>query len=192
MSLITALLIAGVLQRDSGWDPVKRNIALILVVVAPLFPVAYPPIAANLGLMYRHYVRGAALPVEGPSQVAAYLQAHMNPDDALYVLDYEPILYYLVDARMPTRYIFPPHLIDVQFQAVDRIRPLEELDRIMAQAPFYVVRTSPPDVTLTNEAFAAAAERYLAERYLLEETLQTTATFGNGPIAVQLYRLKRR
>jgi hypothetical protein len=140
--------------------------------------------------MYHHFVRGEALSVDGPTQIAAYLRDRVQPDEAIYIADYQPILYYLLPSRLPTRYVFPPHLIDIEDEDMQRIQPTLQLDRIMAQRPRYVVRTANSSNTINNIPFAEALNRYLTEQYTLEKTFQTTDAFGTPPVAVELHRLK--
>ena len=190
LCLLTGLLLTGTLRPDPGYDPVKRNLALILAVAASLLPLIHPPLASSLALLRSCVLRGAELPPDRPAQVAAYLAARVTPEDGIYVADYEPILYYLVDARQPTRYIFPPHLISARFEGVDVNQPLQELDQIMTEQPRYVIRTSPPITNFSNAAYRDALDQYLAERYVIEKQFETTATSEDGPYAVVLHRLR--
>ena len=114
----------------------------------------------------------------------------MQSNEAIYVVDYQPILYYLLPSRLPTRYVFPSHLIDIEDEDVRRIQPLLQLDRIMAQRPRYVIRTTNTANTISNRPFVEALDRYLSEQYTLEKTFQTTDISGAPPLSVELYRLK--
>lgn len=190
LCLLAALLITGLIRPEAGMGRPRRDLALVLLVGASLAPVAMPAAAASAGWLSRHVVRGEPLPPDAPAEVAAYLRERTAASDQVYVADYEPIVYYLADRKAPTRYAFPPLLIDSQFAAIDRIDPLAELDAIMAQRPRFVVRTAPPSPDLTNAAFAAALDRHLDLSYRIEATLPATDTFTERPIAVQIYRLK--
>ena len=127
---------------------------------------------------------------DAPTVVADYLRQRITPGEMIYVVDYEPVLYYLLDTPAPTRYVFPPHLIRQDFQEIDRIDALAELDSIMRQRPSYVVRSHLPDENFTSTAYLAALEQRLQEDYTLEASLPVTDTFDGSPIAVDLYRLK--
>ena len=190
LCLLTALLVTGLLRPDAGMDRRRRVLALILLLGAPLVPVALPAAAASAGLVYRHYVRGLPMPPDAPAEVAAYLREHVPASEPIYIADYEPIVYFLADRKAPTRYAFPPRLIDQQFAKVDRIDPLAELAAIMTRQPSYLVRVAPPSPDMTNPAFAAALDRYVQERYILEKAIPALDTFTEQPISVQIYRLK--
>ena len=190
LCLLTGLLIAGMVRREPGGDAVKRGIALALLVVVPLIPVAYSGMSSGAALMYRHYVRGAAWPVDGPAQIAAYLAERVRPGEAIYVADYQPVLYYLVSARIPTRFTFPPHLIDPQYRDVVPVRPVEELARIMGQHPRYVVQTTAAAENIGDATFTAALDRYLSEQYVLERTFRDTDASGNLVALVEIYQWK--
>ena len=150
LCLLTGLLVASVLRAEQNWDPVKRNIALALLALAPLIPIVYSGMSSSVRLMYHHFARGETLPSDGPTQIASYLKERVQSNEAIYVVDYQPILYYLLPSRLPTRYVFPSHLIDIEDEDVRRIQPLLQLDRIMAQRPRYVVRTTNSSNTINN------------------------------------------
>ena len=135
-------------------------------------------------------MRGAAFPKDTATTVAEYLQERITPEDAIYVVDFEPVLYYLLDAKRPTRHVFPPHLITPEFQQIDRIDALTELGSIMRQQPKYVIRTTPPSPEFENENYKAALDDYLRRSYALETSISGIDTFHRTPITVDLYRLK--
>lgn len=67
-----------------------------------------------------------------PPRVAAYLQQHL-PGQPVYVVDYEPVVYQLSGAQVPTRFPLPLHLM-CDFPALP-VPPEDELRRIIATRP---------------------------------------------------------
>jgi len=188
-SLVTAVVIVGALRSITAQRRIRYALALTLILAGPLLTLGYPPLFDSAALVYRHYLRGQALPVDGPQAVSAYLQGRVKPDDYLYVADYEPIVNYWVDARIPTKYAFPIYLTDQVF-AREGIDQLGELRRIFEKRPVYVVRQSPPSRDFNNPPLAAELDGYLAQAYTLEKTIPANETFTGRPINVEIYRLR--
>ena len=167
LCLLTALLVTGLLRPDTGMDRRRRVLALILARrAARAGGAAGRSGERRAGLS--PLLRGLPMPPDAPAEVAAYPREHVPGSEPIYIADYEPIVYFLADRKAPTRYAFPPRLIDQQFAKVDRIDPLAELAAIMTRQPLYLVRVAPPSPDMTNPAFAAALDRYVQERYILE------------------------
>jgi 4-amino-4-deoxy-L-arabinose transferase-like glycosyltransferase len=73
--------------------------------------------------------------VDEPQRVSQIVQAAMASGDSLHVLDDQPIIYFLSQARPVTRYVFPPLLMTEHFSAVAGIDYREEFAKILAQQP---------------------------------------------------------
>ena len=101
--------------------------------------------------------------------IARYLDQQMAPDDFLYVADGQPILYFLTDAKIPTKYVQPANLNRTEIAAIIGEDPLQELDSIMRRQPKYVVLGEEYD---QDPAFYDRLQDYLARGYLLERTIQ--------------------
>ncbi len=188
-SLLTATVIVGLLRPVAAQGQARYALALTLILAGPLLTLGYPPLYDSAALVYRHYLAGQALPVDGPKAVSAYLQGRMKPDDYLYVADYEPIVNYWVDARIPTKYAFSIYLTDQVF-AREGIDQLGELQRIFEKRPLYVVKQTLPSRDFNNPPFAAELERRLAQDYRLEITFPAVDTFTGRDITVEMYRLR--
>lgn len=100
--------------------------------------------------------------------MAAYLRERMGPDDTIFVAEGPPILHYLTDAPLPTRYVLPPLLND-DLAPMTGIDPLAELERIMALRPRYVVLS---ENYQRDPAFLARLQAHLAQDYVLERSIQ--------------------
>ncbi len=207
-SLLTAMLVVGVLAGVAG-DRVRYALGLVLLLIPPLWWIGYPPLLDSAAMLRSYYLRGVGPPADGPRIVADNLRSRVRPpadgprivadnlrsrvrpDDAIFVIDYEPIIYYLVDARIPTAYAFGSHLTNADYSAEGIDQP-GEVRKAMDRQPAYVVMRSPRGDDFTNEQVSAELADRLTRDYTLETVLTVKDTFTNQEIAVQLYHLKAR
>jgi Dolichyl-phosphate-mannose-protein mannosyltransferase len=90
------------------------------------------------------------------AKLAQYLRAHRGSGDWLYVADDETVLYFLTDAPLPTRFPFPPHLINPKQQLVAGSEGQKEVQRIFDTRPQYVVYGGSLADSTTNFAVITA------------------------------------
>jgi 4-amino-4-deoxy-L-arabinose transferase-like glycosyltransferase len=85
--------------------------------------------------------------LDTPAQVSQMLRSELSGKTdhcTVYTADYEPIIYHLVNVRPPTKYVFPPFLIDTHFAHVARVNVAEELKKIIEKKPEFIVRAASP------------------------------------------------
>jgi hypothetical protein len=78
----------------------------------------------------------------------------------LYVVDSEPVIYFLAEATPATRYAFPPFLLDPHFSNVAGVDPGEELVRIYARSPRCVVMLKHSPTARAKEFRGMLASEY--------------------------------
>jgi hypothetical protein len=105
-----------------------------------------------------------------PARVAADLRPELAqaPGQTIYVFDGEPVLYSLLHARLPTKYVFPSFLLTRLLSYTVNIDPLVQLDAIMAGRPLFVIRRTNPGYQspqTRNVAVYAKMEADLAADY---------------------------
>jgi hypothetical protein len=71
-----------------------------------------------------------------PRQVAAVI--HGDPGATAWVVNSEPIIYFLAAIDAPTRFPFPPHLVGTASPLIG-IDPVAEVERILARHPRFLV-----------------------------------------------------
>ena len=120
---------------------------------------------------------GAPWPNDEPARVAAAIRDEIREGDEIYVVDYEFILYHLVDARWPTRYIFPTHLTTERAYTLD-VDPLEEFERIFARKPRFVIK---------QQRSRGPEELFAAIQAAIDRDYEMYATVGQ----VDIYRHRR-
>jgi hypothetical protein len=96
-------------------------------------------------------------------------------EHALYVADDRTVLYVLTGAAPPTRFAYPPHLLDPYQQIVAGVDGPAEVARILARMPAFVVRDT-ANIAHEDPRAASELDRTLAARYRL--------AFANGTRSV--------
>jgi hypothetical protein len=102
--------------------------------------------------------------------VSNYIREHTRGDKVtLYVMDGQPLLYHLLEVDPPTRYAFPPFLLDPHFEHVTGSEAKPEVARILAGKPEWIVRRVDPfkESLMMREHIATL----IANDYTLETTI---------------------
>lgn len=154
----------------------KRNIFLIIVSILIVLITLYPHLQKNTELVVNQYIKQKYLE-EKEVVIANYLKTRINPVDYIYVANYQPIIYYLVPAKIPTKFAFPSHLISY-YSGITGINPLQELTSIMDKKPVYVLLDEEREIE--NNEYKIALNRYLEKDYFLEKTIKD----------IKLYKIK--
>lgn len=115
---------------------------------------------------------------DAPRAVAKFLAPQIAPGDTLYVADWEPVLHYLVDARIATPFVLPDDLVDPAFARIAGVDRFAELDRIFARSPAWVVRRAwrLRDVPGSDE-FYRALDGKLAAGYRAEARISDAVLY---------------
>ncbi len=117
----------------------------IAQLVQPRFAVAallvlVPLIAAD-AFLQQYLPRLAAGSINAPDtprRVAALMARELHEGEAIFVVNYQPIVYFLSGAEIPTRLAFPGHLTG-HFADVADINTDAELARVLAMQPRFIV-----------------------------------------------------
>jgi hypothetical protein len=113
----------------------RRRFLVILILSLGMFRPLYDSTRASLAPLWEEPGQEAK---DISALLASYLRGKIGRGEYLYVVDNDPILYHLLEAKAPTRFVLPPYLIDEHFVRVAGIDPLAELDRIMHLKPQFV------------------------------------------------------
>jgi hypothetical protein len=130
-------------QAAAEWRRVPRMALLVLIAAGLVTPVHEA--ALDIGRMVPVALRapvGFGLPRDTPAEVARDLKPELAkaPGQTIYVFDGEPVLYSLLHARLPTKYVFPSFLLSRLLSYTVNIDPLAQLGGIMAEQPLFVIR----------------------------------------------------
>jgi hypothetical protein len=182
MCLLAAYAVIEVLSLDMTRP--QRAFALLII----LFSTSMlNPVRANLNaaaqFAQQKYIEKTDEWKDTPLQIAEYLNERTESSDFIYIVDYQPVIYFLAHAQSPTRYPFPDHLTNPDLTDITGIDPVAELHTIMSESPLYVVRRRDPDNAPSS--FYSTLDEHLANRYVHE-----TAFRDRDGIEVDLYRLR--
>ena len=120
---LAAGCLLGYLLRAGSW---QRNVATAGLVIVLAYPFAFFQLSDNY----------AIAPSRLPQDIADYVRS-IAPRQSIYVVDYEPVVYLLANAPIPTRYPLPQHLL-CNFPPLPVSAP-DEIARIMASRPAALV-----------------------------------------------------
>ena len=183
LCIAAGLLLARIV---TGLQGIGRA-ALLMLAVVSLVPAglgAAPDLGRMIAVAARPAV-GLGLLRDTPAEVAADLRPELAraPGETIYVFDGEPVLYALLHARLPTRYVFPSFLQSRLLSHMIGIDPLSTLDQIMAERPLFVIRRTNPDDT-------SAATRNLAVYRRMEADLAAGYTVWRRYDTMVVWRRK--
>jgi hypothetical protein len=171
-----AALLAGILvaQARVRWSGLRAAV-----------PVAVAVLLTNpIGIVSDALKIHALGEADTPRAVAERISAQLGPEDSIFVFNYQPVVYFLSDANLPTRHVFPADW-SRRFLAVTDLDPLRELESVFAKHPKYVVFVEPDWLQIGEDSFASLHQHLAAytkafeaiDRQLLPE-----------PVPVQVYR----
>lgn len=130
LSILTALGVFRVFQlpwlRNNG----SRRLGAALL--ALLFVGSVPAMAAVF------HIRTTP-PTDLMRQVAHSVKEGLGPTEAIFVVNTNPVIYFLAGARVPGRYVFPDHLVERNAATIPGLDADAEVARILGQAPQYIV-----------------------------------------------------
>ena len=119
-----------------------------------------------------------------PEIIAGVIGEDLSPKDSIFVFNYQPVLYFLTGARLPTRHVLPADWAQ-RYSAVTGVDPLEELDKVFRARPEYVVFLDNDWIRMGNGVLASL-HRHLAgyeKRFeIMDEQILPK------PVMVEVYR----
>ncbi|WP_222183239.1 glycosyltransferase family 39 protein [Geminicoccus harenae] len=185
LGLLTGFLLGrGVLERlDGGFG---RRAVLAALVVLGVFAAAKNPIVNAVYIARDRYVGGEAHAGDAARQAATEIAKDLRPGDALYVVGFMPIVYYLTGAEIPTRFAFTG-LPNQRFPGRDGctwVEPRVELQRILDSNPRFIL----VEQGVFFEELPPELKRPLLDR--LGERYRLRAEFEQHPIH-HLYPFER-
>ena len=130
---------------------------------------------------------GVASQTDTPRVIAQRINEQIDSSDYIYVANYQPVLYYLVRARIPTRFVFTQHLSSdppVTFLPVD---PIQEFERIMALKPKFIVLANHTRSPYFDRLYEFLIKDY-EQNMVVESDMDPDKSYGLKTIFV--YKLK--
>jgi hypothetical protein len=139
LSLLTGLAVGrGLLALI----PERRTAGLALAVLGglTLFAVAKNPLIHSIYIL-KDRLTGENWAGDTPRRAAADLKSVLRDGDAVYVVGYQPAIYVLTGAVIPTRFAFTglPHFHIPERDGCPWVEPAVEMGRVMESRPRFVV-----------------------------------------------------
>ena len=185
LCLISSYLIIKTIWRLGELDKKREFIVLTLIVLQPFLSSTFIPITQSAKFVYFRFMKGISQWGETEITITArYLQEHVNKEDYIYIADLPVTIYFLVDAKIPTKYAFPSFMNDQNLQKIPGINSVQELTSIMRKKPIYVVKMEKPDpidpTFPRDDEFYGSLNSYLKKDYVLDKQIKN----------IQVYRLR--
>jgi len=125
--------------------------------------------------------RGFALGApDTPRRMAALMNEELQPGDTIFVPNYQPVVYFLTQARLPTRFPFPVHLTG-GFASLAGVDTDAEVARILASRPRFIVLDRTEWFAMRPSAMSMLTEA-------LEEGYELAASFAEERGSIELWR----
>jgi 4-amino-4-deoxy-L-arabinose transferase-like glycosyltransferase len=149
-----------------------------LVLIACIGAVCLDVLAADLApRLSRGFAMGSP---DTPRRMAALMNEELNPGDTIFVPNYQPVVYFLTNARLPTRFPFPVHLTG-SHATLAGVDTDAEVARILASRPRFIVLDRSEWFGMRASAMAMLGEA-------LEEGYELAASFAEERGTVELWR----
>jgi 4-amino-4-deoxy-L-arabinose transferase-like glycosyltransferase len=167
----------------------RRFLILSFILLTPLFTSVYPLLKVGIKSVYFRYVKGIDNWGDDPAIIAKYLKHRVKSEEYIYVVDYLSVMYFLVPAKIPTKYAYPPFLHS-SLAKVAGSNPAQELRSIFYKRPIYVIKIK--QNRIEAEPFYKELDGYLKKAYILEKDFPLESEFDaeKEKQIVELYRLK--
>ena len=156
LCLVTAYFLVILVPSSIKVEKSRYRLYLILGVLLIFLtttPYVFKALISNTKYVYFTHVKGIRYWNDTPALIAEYLKPKINPSDYIYVVDSIPVVYFLTDAKIPSRYAFPPFLlIQKDLPNITGVVPLEELNLILQKQPVYIIkRKIYTDISFVND-----------------------------------------
>jgi len=180
LCILSSYLLIAVTYREEKRFALKKYIVLFLLLF-PLFKeTATPPLRMGKKFIKFRYIERKKNWNDTPAIAANYLKERINKQDYIYVIGYDPILYYLVPAQIPTKYVFSKWLTNKGFSHYSGSNPIEELNLILKKKPIYIIKEAVKNPENDNDSFYTALDNYMKKYYTFETSIDD----------LKLYKLK--
>ncbi len=187
LCLISSYLIIRLIFNHKNIASANQYFLLIIIFLVPLLHYANS-FKHSAKIIYFRQVKGINNWGDNPAAIGEYIKERIDRNDYIYVVDYEPIIYFLSQAKIPTRYAYPAFLVG-NISKLTGIDPIQELNHIIMQKkPIYVIQEQDHSdffYTKHQDLFYAELNEYLRKYYLLEKSYPQGSSN-----AIKVYKLK--
>ena len=133
---------------------------------------------------YKYYLIDPGNIYDVPAEISKFIVSEgTQTNDTIYVVNYEPSIYFLSKAKIPSRYCFPPFIIDPHYRPIlefFRTTQFHEFSTILGNLPKMIVYDPFRTWLPLNNQMKTDLTNCLEQRY------QKVNTIFN----VEIYKLK--
>ncbi|NQU95572.1 MAG: glycosyltransferase family 39 protein [Candidatus Omnitrophica bacterium] len=105
-----------------------------------------------------------------PARISDYVRPNLSSSEYIYVPNYEPIIYFLTKAKIPTKYSFPLVLMHAQSHEKKLgINAYEEVKKILSLKPSYIILRKRE--TILSKEIDIYFNSHLEENYQLDKVI---------------------
>jgi hypothetical protein len=201
LSLLTGLLIGRGILANILAPRARAGVVGALACIA-FFAVAKEPLIHTGYILWDRLVRGEPFAGDTPRRIAADLKPELHPDDSIYVLGFQPLVYYLTGAKITTRFAFTglPHRDHPGRDGCRWVEQKVEMQRVLDSKPRFIVvedgvffhELDPAVKSIFTERLATDYRlRKRFEQHYLHNLYPFERFVMNGGAAADLYELLR-
>jgi hypothetical protein len=121
---------------------------------------------------------------DAPELVARLIREDLSPGASIFVFNYQPVVYFLTGAKLPTRHVLPADW-SRRFSAVTGVNPLKELDKVFGTQPEYVVFLDTDWIKMGDDVLASFHRHLASYKRQFEVTDEQILPH---PATVEVYR----
>jgi hypothetical protein len=201
LSLLTGFLIGRAMLANILAPHARAGVVGALACLA-FFAVAKEPLIHTGYILWDRLVRGERFAGDTPRRIAADLKPELRPDDSLYVLGFQPLVYYLTGAKIATHFAFTglPHRDYPGRDGCPWVEQKVEMQRVLDSKPRFIVvedgvffhELDPAVKSIFTERLATDYRlRKRFEQHYLHNLYPFERFVMNGGAAADLYELLR-
>jgi hypothetical protein len=140
LSLLTGLLIGREILAAIPSQRARVGVMGLLTGLS-LFAIAKEPLIHSGYILWDRVIRGERFAGDTPRRIAADLKPELRPGDAIYVLGFQPLVYYLSGAKLATRFAFTglPHRDYPGRDGCPWVEQKTEMQRVLDSRPRFIV-----------------------------------------------------
>ena len=136
-----------------------------------VFAIAKEPLIHSGYILWDRFVQGERFAGDTPRRIAADIKPELRPDDSIYVVGFQPLVYYLTGAKLATRFAFTglPHRDYPGRDGCPWVDQSVEMQRVLDSRPRYIVVEDGVFVHDLRPAVKAILTERLARDYRLRK-----------------------
>ena len=170
LSLLAGVLVGRGVLAHLSTPRARAGIVGALAGMA-LFAIAKEPLIHTGYILWDRVVGGERFAGDTPRRIAADLKPELSPNDSIYVLGFQPLVYYLTGAKLATRFAFTglPHRDYPGRDGCSWVPQKVEMQRVLDSRPRFIVVEDGVFVHELDPAVKAVLHERLARDYRLRK-----------------------